>query len=127
MFELSDYQLVSRDFLAERTFAGLFDVPGVGKTPPTIVAAADRVADTGRPALVTAPAYLLDNWEYEIGRFAPGAKVIKANGKGYEARQDAFETGADFVLTSYNNWSATSGWTAPVRDSDAKGVGGLCL
>ena len=107
MFELSDYQLVSRDFLAERTFAGLFDVPGVGKTPPTIVAAADRVADTGRPALVTAPAYLLDNWEYEIGRFAPGAKVIKANGKGYEARQDAFETGADFVLTSYNNWSAT--------------------
>jgi SNF2 family DNA or RNA helicase len=107
LFELSDYQLVSRDFLAERTFAGLFDVPGVGKTPPTIVAAADRVADTGRPALVTAPAYLLDNWEYEIGRFAPGAKVVKANGKGYEARQDAFETGADFVLTSYNNWSAT--------------------
>ena len=106
-YELSDYQITSRDFLAERAFAGLFDVPGVGKTPPTVVAAADRVADTGRPALVTAPAYLLDNWEVEIGRFAPGAKVIKANGKGNEARQEALESDADFILTSYNNWSAT--------------------
>jgi SNF2 family DNA or RNA helicase len=113
--ELSDYQITSRDFLAERTFAGLFDVPGVGKTPPTIVAAADKVTDTGLPALVTAPAYLLDNWEYEIGRFAPGAKVIKANGTGYEARQNALETDADFILTSYNNWSATWGKNHPLE------------
>jgi SNF2 family DNA or RNA helicase len=106
-YKLSDYQEISRDFLLAREFAGLFDVPGVGKTPPTIVAAAEKVSQSSRPALITAPAYLLDNWEYEIGRFAPGAKVVKANGKGYEARQDAFETEADFVLTSYNNWSAT--------------------
>jgi SNF2 family DNA or RNA helicase len=112
-YELSDYQITSRDFLASRAFAGLFDVPGVGKTPPTICAAADRVADTGLPALITAPAYLLDNWEIEIGRFAPGAKVIKANGSGFEARQNAFETEADFILTSYNNWSATWPKTLP--------------
>lgn len=112
--ELSDYQLVSRDFLATRSFAGLFDVPGVGKTPPTIVAAAEKVADTGKPALVTAPAYLLDNWEYEISRFAPGARVVKANGKGYEARLEALDSsGADFILTSYNNWSAT--WPKAVK------------
>jgi SNF2 family DNA or RNA helicase len=112
-YELSDYQVTSRDFLAGRTFAGLFDEPGVGKTPPTIVAAADLVADTGRPALITAPAYLLDNWEIEIGRFAPGATVVKANGTGFEARQNAFETKADFILTSYNNWSATWPKTLP--------------
>lgn len=105
--ELSDYQITSRDFLLSREFAGLFDVPGVGKTPPTIVAASEMVSKTKRPALVTAPAYLLDNWEWEISRFAPGARVVKANGKGFEARQEALETSADFILTSYNNWSAT--------------------
>ena len=107
MYELSDYQLVSRDFLLGREFGCLFDSPGVGKTPPTIVAAADKVTDTGRPALITAPAYLLDNWEYEISRFAPGARVVKANGTGYEARLEALDSSADFILTSYNNWSAT--------------------
>lgn len=107
-YELSDYQLPSRDWLLGHKFAGLFDAPGVGKTPPTIIAAADKVTDTGKPALITAPAYLLDNWEYEISRFAPGARVVKANGAGHEARQNAFETeGTDFILTSYNNWSAT--------------------
>lgn len=106
-FKLSDYQVTSRDFLAKRSFGCLFDLPGVGKTPPTIVAAADVVERTGHTALITAPAYLLDNWEIEIGRFAPGATVVKANGTGYEARQNAFETEADFILTSYNNWSAT--------------------
>lgn len=110
-YELSDYQEVSRDFLADRTFACLFDVAGVGKTPPTIVAAWQKVQEERVPALVTAPAYLLDNWEYEISRFAPGARVVKANGDGYEARRHAIaKAGADFVLTSYNNWS--SKWTA---------------
>lgn len=113
LFELSDYQITSRDFLAERAFACLFDVPGVGKTPPTIVAAAEKAVETSKPVLVTAPAYLLDNWEWEIGRFAPGATVVKANGTGFEARQNAFETNADFILTSYNNWSATWPKTLP--------------
>lgn len=107
-YELSDYQLPSRDWLLSHDFAGLFDSPGVGKTPPTIVAAADKVTDTGKPALITCPAYLIDNWELEISRFAPGARVVKANGSGYEARITALDdTGADFILTSYNNWSAT--------------------
>lgn len=109
-YELSDYQEVSRDFLADRTFACLFDVAGVGKTPPTIVAAWQKIKETGLPALVTAPAYLLNNWEYEISRFAPGARVVKANGNGYETRRHALAfSEADFVLTSYNNWSAK--WT----------------
>ncbi|MCA1841239.1 MAG: DEAD/DEAH box helicase [Actinobacteria bacterium] len=111
MYELSDYQEVSRDFLADRTFACLFDVAGVGKTPPTIDAAWKKTKETGLPALVTCPAYLIDNWELEISRFAPGARVVKANGDGYEARRHSIASSeADFVLTSYNNWSAK--WTA---------------
>lgn len=105
-YELSDYQHVSLDFLRASTCGGLFDSPGVGKTPPTIVAGAEKSAETSRPVLVTAPAYLLDNWEYEIGRFAPGARVVKANGRGADARHEALATPADFILTSYNNWSA---------------------
>lgn len=105
-YELSDYQHVSRDYLLGREVAGLFDAPGVGKTPPTIVAGAEKGAESSRPVLVTAPAYLLDNWEYEISRFAPGSRVVKANGNGAAARHEALATDADFVLTSYNNWSA---------------------
>lgn len=106
-YELSDYQEISRDFLLAGEFRGLFDSPGVGKTPPTVVAAAEKISETSNSALITAPAYLLDNWEIEINRFAPGATVFKANGTGYEARLEALDSHADFVLTSYNNWSAT--------------------
>jgi SNF2 family DNA or RNA helicase len=106
LYALSDYQVVARDFLLDRQVAGLFDVPGVGKTPPTIVAAAEKVAETDRPSLVTAPAYLLPNWEVEISRFAPFARVLRADGAGRRARSAAFDGDADFILTSYNNWSA---------------------
>ncbi len=113
-YELSDYQITSRDFLVDRTFAGLWDEPGVGKTPPTIVAAADLVERTKKPVIVTCPAYLIDNWEIEISRFAQGARVAKANGSGYEARLTALDdSSADFILTSYNNWSAT--WPKTVK------------
>lgn len=105
-YELSDYQIPARDFLLDRQLAGLFDSPGCGKTPPTIVAAYQKVKETGRPALVTCPAYLISNWTYEISRFAPSARVVQANGKGYAARSEALHSDADFILTSYNNWSA---------------------
>lgn len=110
---LDDYQEISRDFLLSRTFAGLFDAPGVGKTAPTIVAARARIDETGLPCLVTAPAYLLPNWAYEIERFAPGSRVELANGSGPALRKSALGADCDFVLSSYNNWSAkTKGrWT----------------
>lgn len=104
--ELDDYQEVARDFLASRTFACLWDSPGVGKTAPAIAAASAR--DNG-PILVTAPAYLLPNWEYEIGRFDSGAKVVRADGAGFAARSEALTEDANYVLTSYNNWSAGKG------------------
>jgi len=103
---LSDYQEISKAFLLDREFAGLFDAPGVGKTPPSILAGYERRLESGNPVLVTAPAYLLDNWEYEIGRFVPVARVAKANGSGAVARREVLEADFDFILTSYNNWSS---------------------
>lgn len=105
---LDDYQEVSRDFLLSRSFAGLFDSPGVGKTAPTIRAAVEKMVGTGNPCLVTAPAYLLPNWAYEIERFAPGSRVELANGSGPESRKAALGADAEFILTSYHNWSAKS-------------------
>jgi SNF2 family DNA or RNA helicase len=108
MLPLSDYQEVSRDFLLDAgDFAGLFDEPGVGKTAPTIVAAWQKHLDTGLPVLITCPAYLVENWEWEIGRFAPPeARVVLANGKGHAARREGITAEADFVIQSYANWSA---------------------
>lgn len=105
---LSDYQEVSRDFLLQAgKFAALFDEPGVGKTAPTIVAAWEKHVETGLPVLITCPAYLVENWAWEIGRFAPaGARVVLANGNGQRARREGITAEADFVIQSYANWSA---------------------
>jgi SWI/SNF-related matrix-associated actin-dependent regulator of chromatin subfamily A-like protein 1 len=114
--KLDDYQKTSRDFLLSRNFAGLFDSPGVGKTAPTIRAAHEKLVATGQPCLVTAPAYLLPNWAYEIERFAPGSRVELANGSGPTIRKKALSSTSDFILTSYNNWSAKTrggSWTYP--------------
>lgn len=105
---LSDYQDISRDFLLETDgVAGLFDSPGVGKTAPTIVAAWEKHVETGLPALITCPAYLVDNWAYEISRFAPeDATIALANGNGPAARNAALDAESDFIIHSYANWSA---------------------
>ncbi len=105
---LSDYQEVSRDFLLQaQGVAGLFDEPGVGKTAPTIVAAWEKHVETGLPVLITCPAYLVENWEWEISRFAPaGATVSLANGTGPAARREALQADTSFVIQSYANWSA---------------------
>ena len=105
---LSDYQEVSRDFLLEASgIAGLFDEPGVGKTAPTIVAAWEKHVETGLPVLITCPAYLVENWAWEISRFAPArATVSLANGSGPAARREALQAEAAFVIQSYANWSA---------------------
>jgi SNF2 family DNA or RNA helicase len=115
---LSDYQEISRDFLlAAEGLAGLFDSPGVGKTAPTIVAAWERHVETGLPILVTCPAYLVENWAWEISRFAPfEATVSLANGNGQAARREALQADTDFVIQSYANWSAK----VPARKAQAK-------
>lgn len=108
MLELSDYQVLAKDFLIGREFAGLFDLPGVGKTAPTIQAAWEERQRNDNPILVTCPAYLVENWEREISRFTSGATVSCANGDGPRARHAALQAGTDFVIQSYANWSARS-------------------
>jgi SNF2 family DNA or RNA helicase len=79
---------------------------GVGKTPILSVAAGRRIDEVKKPALVTAPAYLLPQWRDFIHEWVPGATVAIANGDGRVARNAAFDAGADFVLSSYHNWTA---------------------
>lgn len=104
---LDDYQVEAYEFLVGRKFAGLFDAPGIGKTGPAIMAGVARGLAVNRPVLVTCPAYLIPQWKEEIHAFAPGALVYRADGKGYEARVSVLSSSEpDFILTSYNNWSA---------------------
>lgn len=104
---LSDYQEVSKNFLLNAEgVAGLFDEPGVGKTAPTIVAAWEKHVETGLPVLITCPAYLVENWAWEISRFAPaGATVSIADGSGPASRHAALQADTDFVIHSYAQWS----------------------
>lgn len=107
---LDDYQVESFEFLNSRTFACLFDSPGVGKTGPAILAGYEAWKTTKLPALITCPAYLIANWRQEIKAFIPTAVVVTADGKGAVERQEALQNrAATFVITSYNNWSATTG------------------
>lgn len=109
MLPLSDYQETSRDFLLKTEgVAGLFDEPGVGKTAPTIVAAWRLHVETGLPVLITCPAYLCENWAWEISRFAPAAATVSiANGAGPAARHAGLQDDTSFVITAYSNWSAS--------------------
>lgn len=113
---LDDYQEISRDYLLGDKFRCLFDEPGVGKTGPSIMAGWEHRKRTRFSVLVTAPAYLLLNWEKEIKDFIPEATVVRADGAGIQARRQAFSANADFVLTSYNNWSAKIGSEYTYRD-----------
>lgn len=119
MKTLDDYQIEARDFLLADSFRCLFDEPGVGKTGPAIMAAKSRMQELGDmyPTLVTCPAYLINNWEREIHDFYPEAVVVRADGKGVQERRQAlFNLEADFVLSSYNNWSATIGSDPTYRE-----------
>jgi SNF2 family DNA or RNA helicase len=79
---------------------GLFHEMGVGKTPPAIKAASQRL-----PALLTVPAYLMPQWEKRINEWVPGATVSCVNGDGHANRTAQLTIGADFTLVSYNLWA----------------------
>lgn len=117
MKTLSPYQVEALDVLVENKFWCLFDEPGVGKTGPAIMAGWNKRQGSA-PVLVTAPAYLLPNWEKEIHAFVPQAVVVRVDGTGYAARAEALQANADFVLTSYNNWGAK--WGKGPREGQIK-------
>lgn len=122
---LSDYQIPAKDFLVNTLFGGLFDQAGVGKTAPAIRAAWEQRVKSDRPVLITAPPYLLDNWDWEISRFVPGATVTIANGSGAAARHAALQADTDFILNGYSNWSARSGGVRAYGELAEREWGGL--
>ncbi|MDD2733393.1 MAG: DEAD/DEAH box helicase [Desulfuromonadaceae bacterium] len=93
-------------FLYEHRFgACLADDMGLGKTVQGISLLAGimsgeltTVAAPGTPHLVVAPPSLLFNWEAELARFLPAARVMIYTGSG---RSTAEFTNHDVIITSY--------------------------
>jgi superfamily II DNA or RNA helicase len=109
MLVLDEEQAKEVDCLLDNSRWGLFNDMGVGKTLVAVRAIERRVRETGLPALVTVPAYLIPQWldgKSGFHRQAPGLKVAAMDGDGHAARTDALNSGADVILTSYHNWTA---------------------
>ena len=90
---------------AHRFGACLADDMGLGKTVQGIAllagiieGAVSSFASPGTPHLIVVPPSLLFNWEAEIARFLPGAKVLLYTGSGRSVETFA---GYDIVVTSY--------------------------
>ncbi len=134
--ELRDYQRHGLTWLATLTGLGLggclADDMGLGKTVTLVALHLHRTSRgaTG-PTLVVCPASLLGNWEAEIRRFAPDARVRRFHGGDRSAEDLAPEatgaTGAGaatrgFVLTTYGTMRrdaerlGTTAWDLVVAD-----------
>ena len=103
---LRDYQgagLAWMQFLRAHGFGGILaDDMGLGKTVQTLAHILTE-KEAGRldcPALVVAPTSLMDNWQSEAARFAPGLRVVLLHGKD-RAAQFGQIAAADIVLTTY--------------------------
>lgn len=84
-----------RETVAAHGGAVLADEMGLGKTVQTIGFLLDR-AEAG-PQLVVCPTSLVGNWAHEIGRFAPGLRVVVWRGGAVDADADA----ATIVIAGY--------------------------
>ncbi|MER7012067.1 DEAD/DEAH box helicase [Saccharopolyspora sp. NPDC000359] len=99
---LRDYQRRGAAWLqgmAELGFgAVLADDMGLGKTLQTIALLASRAGD--RPQLVVCPTSVVDNWQRELQRFAPGLPVVRHHGPRRPTDPAAFAPGC-VVITTY--------------------------
>jgi len=104
--QLRDYQsagLAWMQFLRGYGFGGILaDDMGLGKTIQTLahILVEKEAGRLDCPALVVAPTSLMDNWQNEAARFAPGLRVLLLHGKDRAAQFDQIAT-ADIVLTTY--------------------------
>jgi hypothetical protein len=103
---LRDYQgagLAWMQFLRAYGFGGILaDDMGLGKTIQTLahILVEKEAGRLDCPALVVAPTSLMDNWQSEAARFAPGLRVLLLHGKDRAAQFGQIAT-ADIVLTTY--------------------------
>jgi SNF2 family DNA or RNA helicase len=104
--QLRDYQragLAWMQFLRAYGFGGILaDDMGLGKTIQTLahILVEKEAGRLDCPALVVAPTTLMDNWQRETARFAPGLRVLLLHGKD-RAAQFGEIAAADIVLTTY--------------------------
>jgi len=104
--QLRDYQragLAWMQFLRAYGFGGILaDDMGLGKTIQTLahILVEKEAGRLDCPALVVAPTSLMDNWQWETARFAPGLRVLLLHGKD-RAAQFGEIAAADIVLTTY--------------------------
>ncbi len=80
----------------------LADEMGLGKTLQALafLCARATASSDGKPALVVAPASLLENWRRECARFTPELRTIVHHG-GRRAADEAAFAACDLVITSY--------------------------
>lgn len=104
---LRDYQLVGyhwMQFLITMGLNGILaDDMGLGKTLQTLthlLAEKETGRNQGRPSLVVAPTSVVQNWQREGAKFAPGLSTLLLQGA---RRKELFERIPDFdvVLTSF--------------------------
>lgn len=95
--QLRDYQKVGRDFLIEKRRAFLTDDAGLGKTLQAAEAAVEF------PALVSAPAYLTDQWYNFLKNQYPDKKVVIATGATMHRfeRQQKLKKKADWYVVNH--------------------------
>lgn len=107
---LRQYQQRGLSWLVHRARHGLgallADDMGLGKTVQLIsllVALKEGGHDDG-PTLVVCPASLVGNWERELGKFAPGLKVVRHHGSDRLRDLDAMKEALaphDVLITTY--------------------------
>ncbi|MCL2264963.1 MAG: DEAD/DEAH box helicase [Treponema sp.] len=122
--DLRPYQVRGYNWVCSLLLSGfgciLADDMGLGKTIQSI-AALLRLKEEGllsdveenSGCLVVAPAALLNNWEKELGRFAPSLKVSR-----YHGSSRSFDKKTDVFLTTYQT---------VVRDSEKLNKKTFCL
>ena len=125
--KLRDYQRMGLGWLSALDEVGaggiLADDMGLGKTAQTIAHLLDlkQRGRLERGALIVAPTSVIDNWEDEIGRFAPSLSVGRFHGKEREAAWAAAGR-SDVLVTTYallRNESErlqSRGWTLVILD-----------
>lgn len=99
---LRPYQEVAADFLYERDRAMILAPVGAGKTAITLTALS-ALLKIKRNALVLAPKRVAESvWAAEAAKWSPELTVAVAVGTPKQ-RQKAFESGAQVVVTNYDN------------------------
>jgi len=115
---LREYQRLAVGLWFEMKGLLLADQMGLGKT----AAAIGGLADTRTlPALVVTLAHLPEQWEAEIGRFAPALTThILKTGKPYElrqARRDREPTFPDVIISNYHKLAGWAPYLMPLVKS----------